>query len=106
MAHATTPASTGLDVVIASHARLLTRLLPQAIKGDVTAVHRSRVASRRLREMLPLAAAATSRHKTKDLRADVRRITRALGRVREIDVTLAVFKAEAHGYPGAVATCA
>jgi CHAD domain-containing protein len=101
MEHATTPVARSLDAVIGAHTRALVRVLPKAIAGDALAVHRSRVASRRLREVLPLAEIVASGHDARDLRRTLRRITRALGRVREIDVTMAVFQAQAQQHPTA-----
>ena len=66
----------------------LLRAIPAAQAGDEISVHEARVASRRLREALPMLGV---RAKAEALdRADkrVRRITRALGPVRELDVTL------------------
>jgi CHAD domain-containing protein len=63
----------------------LGRALSPARKGDVTGVHHARVASRRLREALPVIAAARTARK---LKKRVRRLTRALGPVRELDVAL------------------
>jgi CHAD domain-containing protein len=63
----------------------LSRTLPSAHAGDVTAVHQARVATRRLREALPLVARGSSLQKH---RRRVRRLTRALGPVRELDVAL------------------
>ena len=58
--------------------------LPAASSGDVESVHRARVASRRLREVLPvLSEAAASPHLARAGK-DVRRITRALGPIREL----------------------
>ena len=52
--------------------------------GDVRAIHQTRVASRRLRELLPILQvdAATSRK----LERRLRKVTRRLGRIRELDV--------------------
>ena len=51
---------------------------------DPEAVHQARVASRRLREVLPIVLAPGGR--TERLRRTVRRLTRTLGPVRELDV--------------------
>jgi len=67
----------------------LERRVPAALAGDVEGIHQARVASRRLREILPLLAAAAGDHPTRSLRRDVRGITRHLGPLREIDVVLA-----------------
>jgi CHAD domain-containing protein len=63
----------------------LTRTLRGARKGDAGAVHQARVATRRLREALPLVAPKHGRR----LGRAVRRLTRALGPVRQLDVELA-----------------
>ena len=63
----------------------LTRALPGARQGDPVLVHQARVASRRLREALPLVAPGA---KGRKLERAARRLTRALGPVRELDVAL------------------
>ena len=62
--------------------------LPAAASGDVTSVHRARVASRRLREVLPVLAEAAGSPDLDRAGKDVRRITRALGPIRELDVAI------------------
>ena len=54
--------------------------------GDVEALHRTRVASRRLRELLPLLALDHDVSRTLGCR--LRKVTRLLGAVRELDVLL------------------
>jgi CHAD domain-containing protein len=70
--------------------RLLSLLdaLPAAASGDVTSVHRARVASRRLREVLPVLAEAAGSGSLDRAGKQVRRITRALGPIRELDVAM------------------
>lgn len=70
--------------------RLLALLeaMPAAASGDVTSVHRARVASRRLREVLPVLAEAAGSKALGRTGKQVRRITRALGPIRELDVAL------------------
>ncbi|MGE0460338.1 MAG: CHAD domain-containing protein [Vicinamibacterales bacterium] len=70
--------------------RLLALLdaMPAAASGDVTSVHRARVASRRLREVLPVLAEAAGSDALDRAGRQVRRITRALGPIRELDVAL------------------
>ena len=63
----------------------LARGLTGARAGDVTGIHQSRVATRRLREALPLVASGSASRK---LERTIRRLTRALGPVRELDVAL------------------
>jgi CHAD domain-containing protein len=80
--------------------------LPAAIAGDVEGIHQARVASRRLREILPLVAAAAGRHARRALRRDIRSITRRLGPLREIDValeTLAEMDTSAPAHAAAIA---
>jgi CHAD domain-containing protein len=69
---------------------MLARALPGAILGDPIAVHKARVASRRVREALPVVLAAAPVKKRRKLAEDVQRVTRALGPVRELDVSLGV----------------
>jgi CHAD domain-containing protein len=62
--------------------------LPAAQAGDEASVHQARVASRRLRASLPVLGASADGASLKRIRRRVRRITRALGPVRELDVSL------------------
>jgi CHAD domain-containing protein len=73
------------ELLIRQRLAALSRTLPGARKGDVHAVHQARVATRRIREALPLIAHGRS---GKSLTKSVRRLTRALGAVRELDVAL------------------
>jgi CHAD domain-containing protein len=70
--------------------RLITLLtaMPAAQSGDETSVHQARVASRRLRGALPMMNARADAHALDRVDRRVRRITRALGPVRELDVSL------------------
>ena len=65
-----------------------TRMLHGVASGDARAIHRMRVATRRLRELLPVLQldARTARK----LGRRLRRITRRLGEIRELDVLLDV----------------
>ena len=65
--------------------RALAHALPAAHGGDAAAVHQARVATRRLREALPLVLRGA---RGRRIRRQVRRLTRALGPVRELDVAL------------------
>jgi len=73
------------ELLIRQRLGALDRALPAARKGDVAAVHSARVATRRLREALPVVAGGKVGRK---LRKRMRRLTRALGPVRELDVAL------------------
>lgn len=70
--------------------RVLVAAVPAAAAGDAEAVHRARVATRRLREVLPVVA---SRKALPTLTRSVCRLTVALGPVREVDVTLGLLEA-------------
>ena len=74
--------------LLTRRARALHRYLPLAIKGDDTGVHQARVASRRLREAVPVLAGGLKGSKAGKASRKIRRLTRALGGVRELDVTL------------------
>jgi CHAD domain-containing protein len=71
--------------------RLTTMLdaMPAAQTGDTRSVHQARVATRRLREALPVLRATVNAEALIRVRRQVRNMTRALGPVRELDVSLA-----------------
>ena len=69
-------------------ARALKRHLPKAAAGDDQGVHQARVTSRRLREAVPVLATGLKGSKAGKARRKIRRLTRALGTVRELDVTI------------------
>jgi CHAD domain-containing protein len=77
------------------HKRLsgLTRTLPRLADGDVTALHKARIASRRLRELMPVLQ--LNRAGDRGIARRLRKITARLGRVRELDV-LHLLIAELH----------
>ena len=66
----------------------LLKAMPAAQAGDEVSVHLARVASRRLRQALPLLGVRADADALDRADKRVRRITRALGPVRELDVTL------------------
>jgi CHAD domain-containing protein len=87
------------ELLIRQRIQTLSRALPGAREGSVTSVHQARVATRRLREALPLVASGNVRRK---LQRRVRRLTRALGVVRELDVVLLLLEEFANsGYASA-----
>lgn len=73
------------EVLIRQRINVLSRSLAGAQKGDVQLLHQARVATRRLREALPLVAPGP---RGRRLGRIVRKLTRALGPVRELDVAL------------------
>jgi CHAD domain-containing protein len=77
-------------VLLERRARALKRHLKAAVDGDGTGVHHARVASRRLREAVPVLATGLKGSQAGKARRKIKKLTRALGVVRESDVTLTV----------------
>ena len=88
--HTTMNPQDGLERVLDKRLRALVDDLPSACDGDVEAVHRTRVASRRMREALPCLETRLSPAALRKARRTTRRLTRALGSVRELDVALEI----------------
>jgi CHAD domain-containing protein len=78
------------SVLLGRRAAALKRHLTEALAGEARGVHQARVASRRLREAVPVLTSGVKGTKAKKARGKIRRLTRALGTVRELDVTLQV----------------
>ena len=68
--------------------KALARHLPEAAAGNDRGVHQARVTTRRLREAVPVLATGLKGSKAGKARRKIRRLTRALGTVRELDVTI------------------
>ena len=68
--------------------RALLAQWPLAVAGEVEGIHQARVASRRLRELVPALAHPRDAPEARRLRRGLRVITRLLGRSRELDVAL------------------
>ena len=86
--------------------RALLAQWPLALADDVEGIHQSRVASRRLRELVPVVAGPDDAHEARALRRRLRSVTRLLGRSRELDValdTLAAIEARTPAHADAVA---
>jgi CHAD domain-containing protein len=86
----------------ARRVRALERDLPGALDDDIDALHRSRVASRRLREILPVVGLdpmAGGDPGAERARKRVRRVTRALGSVRELDVAIGILAEVEQAHP-------
>jgi CHAD domain-containing protein len=77
-------ASRRRDELLRTQLTGFTRLLRRLEKGELRAIHRTRVASRRLRELLPVLQIDADN--ADRIMRDLRRVTRTLGRVRELDV--------------------
>lgn len=72
----------------ATRQRALHKQLAVALDGDGHAVHQARVATRRLREALPVLGAGLGRKRVRKLRRRMRKLTQLFGAVRERDVAL------------------
>ena len=68
--------------------RALLAQWPLALADEVEGIHQARVASRRLRELVPAVARAADAREARALRRGFRQVTRLLGRSRELDVAL------------------
>jgi CHAD domain-containing protein len=82
----------------------LSAVWPDFVSGQTTGLHKTRVASRRIREALPIVGAAASPDKVKKLSKKMRALTRSLGPLRELDVELHMLedKSKTDGVPGRV----
>ena len=80
----------------------LTAVWPDFLSGRTDGLHKTRVASRRIREALPIVAAGSARSKVKKLSKRMRTLTRSLGPIRELDVELDILAArsKSDGAPG------
>jgi CHAD domain-containing protein len=96
--------SSSLDRHDLLRARLdrFTRMLHGVEAGEPRAIHRTRVATRRLRELLPVLE--LDGRTARKLGRRLRRITRRLGAIRELDVLLDVMEElqKSRRYPGHV----
>ena len=77
-----------LLVLLRQRLETLIDAMPAAQAGDVRSVHLARVATRRLRAALPVLRKSLDAHAIDRAQTRVRRMTRALGPVRELDVSL------------------
>jgi CHAD domain-containing protein len=79
---------TSRNELLSSRLARLTRVLHGVNEGSVTAIHRTRVASRRLREVLPVLQLDSD--VASKLSKKLKKVTRQLGPIRELDVLLIV----------------
>jgi triphosphatase len=68
---------------------------PDFASGRTAGLHKTRVATRRIREALPVVGTAAPPEKVRKLNKRMRSLTRSLGSVRELDVELALLDARA-----------
>ncbi len=80
------PVSTTRSELLKKRLDGFTRALPGVEKEDVRALHQARVASRRLRELLPMLHLEPD--STRKISRRLRKVTTRLGTVRELDVLL------------------
>ena len=75
---------------------------PDFVSGHAAGLHKTRVASRRIREALPIVGATAPPDKVKKLNKKMRALTRCLGPIRELDVELNMLedKSKTEGVPG------
>jgi CHAD domain-containing protein len=80
----------------------LSAVWPDFVNGRAAGLHKTRVASRRIREALPIVGAAAPPDKVKKLSKKMRALTRCLGPIRELDVELNMLedKSKTEGAPG------
>lgn len=81
-------AQTSHDSLWQKRLNALSAVWPAFLAGETKALHKARVASRRIREALPVVGASASADKVKKLRRRLRDLTQYLGPIRELDVEL------------------
>ncbi|MGB8296704.1 MAG: CHAD domain-containing protein [Polyangia bacterium] len=80
---------------LCEHVQRLFANLPGAQAGEEEPIHQIRVASRRLRVALPVAAQRPAGHRVRRTVKHLRALTRLAGQGRDLDVCAALFDAEA-----------
>ena len=73
-----------------THIHSLRTTLPGVFDGSDRSIHDARIATRRLREILPLLDASKRRKHVDDLHEKFKQLGRWLGRVRDADVRVAL----------------
>ena len=84
-------ASTSRDRLWRKRLNELDAVWPEFVSGRPAGLHKTRVASRRIREALPIVGVATPA-KAKKLSKKMRALTRYLGPIRELDVELDILE--------------
>src|SRR5262245_40206134 len=93
------PRSPSPEAIFRKRARAFSRDMEGIHDGDAAALHRTRVASRRLRELLPILG--LEREESRKLSRRLKKVTRRLGTVRELDVHALLVRelSGTRGYP-------
>jgi CHAD domain-containing protein len=86
--------STFCDRLWRKRLNALSAVWPDFVGGRIDGLHKTRVASRRIREALPVVGATASPAKVKKLNRKMRELTRYLGPIRELDVELGLLEDE------------
>jgi CHAD domain-containing protein len=94
--------STSRDRLWRKRLNELSAVWPDFVNGHSTGLHKTRVASRRIREALPIVGVTAPPAKVKKLNKKMRALTRSLGPIRELDVELNILddKSKTEGVPG------
>ena len=94
--------STSRDRLWRKRLNELSAVWPDFVSGRIGGLHKTRVASRRIREALPIVGAAAPPAKVRKLRKKMRALTRSLGPIRELDVGLGLLdgNSKTEGVPG------
>jgi len=100
--HPSMNTSTSRDRLWRKRLSELSAVWPDFMSGQTSGLHKTRVASRRIREALPIVGATASPSKVKKLNKKMRALTRSLGPLRELDVELGILedKSKIEGAPG------
>ena len=80
----------------------LSAVWPEFLNGRTEGLHKTRVASRRIREALPIVGVEAPAGKVRKLNKKMRALTRSLGPIRELDVELGLLadRSSSDGVPG------
>ena len=100
--HPSMNTSTSRDRLWRKRLNELSAVWPDFVGGRAGGLHKTRVASRRIREALPIVGADAAPAKVKKLSKKMRALTRSLGPIRELDVELDILddKSKTEGVSG------
>ena len=95
-------ASNSCDRVWRKRLNELSSVWPDFVNGRATGLHKTRVASRRIREAMPVISVCAPPSRVKKLNKKMRALTRYLGPIRELDVELDILEdaSKTDGVPG------